>query len=168
MIEPSEAPRIAAAAAVVLLGVGFSLAWLPALRYGGGPALLARVLVTAGVFAMAWDTRGLGGVLGLALTIMGAAAVWQGRPAPEIPRPRRKGIVIGAALTTTLIIAVFRGWWLLDRVPDAAVTPTALVMGAVGALATLAIADRSRVQLREALRDRFAVSYPYSSPPAEG
>lgn len=157
--------RVAAAAAVVLLGVGFSLAWLPALRYGGWPALLARVLVTAGAFAIVWDTRGLGGVLGLALTIMGAMAVWQGQPAPEIPRPRRKGIVAGAAVTAVLIIAPSRGWWLLDRVPEAAVTPVALTLGAIGALATLSIADRSRTHVRDALRDRFAVAYPYPSPP---
>ena len=168
MIEPSEALRVAAAAAVVLAGVGISLAWLPAFRYGGGPALLARALITAGAFEMVWDTRGLGGVLGLALTIMGAAAVWQGQPAPETPRPRRKGIVLGALVTALLIIAASRGWWLLDRVPDAAATPTALALGAMGALGTLSIADRSRIQLREALRDRFAASYPYASPPDGG
>jgi hypothetical protein len=160
VIEPEEVLRVAAAAAVVLAGLGLSLAWSPALRYGAGLALLARLLVTAGALAMVWDARGLGGVLGLALAIMGAAAVWQGQPAPEIPRPRRKGIVIGAAATGLLLVAAARGWWLLDRVPDAAITPTTLALGTIGALATLSIADRSRVQLREALRERFAVRYP--------
>jgi hypothetical protein len=168
VIEPDEAIRVAAAASVVLLGVGISLAWLPAIRYGGGVALLARVLMTVGAFAMVWDTRGLGGVLGLALTIMGALALWQGQPEPEIPRPRRKGIVTGAVVTALLVVASSRGWWLLDRVPEAAVTPTALTLGAIGALATLSIADRSRTQLRDALRDRFAVTYPYPPPPDNG
>jgi hypothetical protein len=166
--EPDEVIRIAAAASVVLLGVGISLAWLPAIRYGGGVALLARVLITVGTFAMVWDTRGLGGVLGLALTIMGGLVVWQGQPEPEIPRPRRKGIVAGAVVTALLVVATSRGWWVLDRVPEAAVTPAALTLGAIGALATLSIADRSRTQLREALRDRFAVSYPYPPSPDEG
>lgn len=163
VIEPSEALRVAAATAVVLIGFGISVAWLPALRYGGGHALLARVLITAGAFAIAWDTRGLGGVLGLALSVMGVAALWQGQPPPEVPRPRRKGIVLGAVFTALLIIAASRSWWWLDRVPDAAATPAALALGAIGALGTLSIADRSRIQLREALRDRFALNYPYRS-----
>jgi hypothetical protein len=37
----------------------------------------------------------------------------------------------------------------------------AWTLGAMGALGTLSIADRSRVHLREALRDRFTVHYPY-------
>jgi len=161
VIEPSEALRVGAAATVILLGVGISLAWLPALRYRGGSAMLARVLITAGAFAVVWDTQGLGGVLGLALTIMGVAALWQGQPPPEIPRPRRKGIVMGAVLTALLVIAPARDWWLLDRVPDGVTAPVAWTLGAIGALGTLSIADRSRVHLREALRDRFTVHYPY-------
>ncbi|HEX6337876.1 MAG TPA: hypothetical protein VFZ85_13030 [Jiangellaceae bacterium] len=166
MIESSEALRVAAAATVVLLGVGISLAWLPALRYAGAAPMLSRILITAGAFSVVWDTRGLGGVLGLALAIMGVAALWQSQPPPEVPRPRRKGIVMGAALTALLVIAPARDWWLLERVPDGATTPVAWALGAIGALGTLSIADRSRVHLREALRDRFTVHYPY--PPASG
>jgi hypothetical protein len=50
---------------------------------------------------------------------------------------------------------------LLERVPDGATAPVAWTLGAIAALGTLSIADRSRVHLREALRDRFTVHYPY-------
>lgn len=157
MLDPDDLLRLAAAAAVALAGVGVTIAWLPAFRYGGGPALMARILVTAGLLAVVWDARGLGGMLGLMLTAMGMMAVWQGQPEPEVPRPRRRGILAGAAATAVVIVAVFEGWWVLDRLPEATVTPTAAVLGAIGGLGTLAIADRSRIRLRDAVRARFGV-----------
>lgn len=160
MIDPADALRVSAAVAVVLVGLGVSIAWLPAFRFGGGAALMARILVTAGLFAILWDTRGLGGVLGFALTAMGAAAIWQGQPEPEVPRPRRKGVVIGAAITALAIIAVVRGWWHFDLIPDRATTTSVLAAGAIGALGTLAVADRSRVRLRDAVRERFYIRGP--------
>ncbi len=155
MIDSDDLLRLAAGAAVTLAGTGVTIAWLPAFRYGGGPALMARVLVTAGLLAVIWDWRGLGGMLGLMLTVLGLMAVWQGQPEPEVPRPRRCGIVAAAVGTALLIVAVFRGWWALGQLPDAVVAPGAAVLGAVGALGTLAIADRSRIRLREAVRIRF-------------
>lgn len=143
--------------AVVLAGLGINLVWLPAFRFGGGPALLARTLVTVGLFAVIWDTRGLGGVLGFALTAMGLAAMWQGQPEPEVPRPRRKGVVIGAVITAIAVVAAVRGWWYFDRIPDRATSATVLAVGAIGTLGTLAVADRSRVRLRDAVRERFYV-----------
>lgn len=160
MIDPTDAFRVSAAIAVVLTGLGVSLAWLSAFRFGGGLALMARILVTVGLFALIWDTRGLGGVLGFALTAMGIAAMWQGQPEPEVPRPRRKGIVIGAIVTAVVVVAAVRGWWHFDRVPDRATTATVLAAAAIGALGTLAVADRSRVRLRDAVRERFYVRGP--------
>ncbi len=163
VIDPVDALRVSAAIAVVLAGLGLSLAWLPALRFGGGPALMARVLVTAGLFAIIWDTRGLGGVLGFALTAMGLAVMWQGQQEPEVPRPRRKGVVIGATMTALAVIAAVRGWWHFDLVPDRATTATVVSLGAIGALGTLAVADRSRVRLRDAIRERFYVRGPITT-----
>ena len=149
--------RLGATAVVALAGVGVIIAWLPAFRYEGGPALMARLLVTAGLLAVIWDTRGLGGLLGLMLTALGSIAVWQAQPEPEVPRPRRRGIVGGAVVTAVIIVAVFEGWWALDGVPEDAVTPAAALLGGIGALGTLAIADRSRIRLRDAVRNRFRV-----------
>lgn len=160
MIDPAEALRVGTAIAVVLIGLGVSLAWLPAFRLGGGAALMARVLVMAGLLALIWDTRGLGGVLGFALTAMGLAAMWQGQPEPEVPRPRRKGVVIGALITALAVIAAVRGWWHFDLIPDRATTAAVLATGTIGALGTLAVADRSRVRLRDAVRERFYVRGP--------
>jgi hypothetical protein len=38
-----------------------------------------------------------------------------------------------------VIVATLRGWWMLDRVPEAARPISALMVGSVAALATLAI-----------------------------
>lgn len=149
--------RLAATAVVALAGIGVIIAWLPAFRYEGGPALMARLLVTAGLLAVVWDTRGLGGLLGLMLTALGSIAVWQAQPEPEVPRPRRRGIVCGAVVTALVIVAVFEGWWALDGIPEDAVTPAAALLGGIAALGTLAIADRSRIRLRDAVRNRFRI-----------
>lgn len=150
----ADALSVAAATSVALAGVGLSVGWLPAFRQEGAAPLTARLLTMAGLVAAIIDLGGLGGVLGLALAAMGIAAMWQSQPPPEVPRPRRKGVVIAAAVTGVAIVAALRGWWLLDGVPDAARPVSALVAGSVGMLATLAIADRARVRLREAVRER--------------
>lgn len=155
VIETADSVQLAAVVSILLAGAGMTIAWLPAFRLAGGVAVLARVLVTAGLCAAVWDMRGLGGVLGLALTAMGVAAVWQGRPVPEVPRPRRTGIVISAVVTGLIVLAVLDGWWLLARLPDTAGLIVALVLGTAGALGTIAIADRSRTRLREAIRHRL-------------
>ena len=99
VIESADALRVSAAAAVALTGVGLCLAWLPALRREGLVCLTARLLTTVGLIAAILDFGGLGGVLGPALAAMGLAAMWQSQPEPEVPRPRRKGIVFASALT---------------------------------------------------------------------
>jgi hypothetical protein len=86
---------------------------------------------------------------------MGFAAMWQSQPEPEVPRPRRKGIVIAAAATGLATFAALRGWSVLGLVPDQARTIAALIAATVGALATIAVADRARVRMREAIRERL-------------
>ena len=157
VIETADAVRVSAAAAVALTGVGLCLAWLPALRREGLVCLTARLLTTVGLIAAILDFGGLGGVLGPALAAMGLAAMWQSQPEPEVPRPRRKGIVIASALTGFAIFAALRGWSVLGLVPAQARVVSALVAGALGGLATIAVGDRSRVRMREALRERLNI-----------
>ena len=153
----ADALRISAAIAVSLTGVGLCLAWLPALRHDGLVPLAARLLTTAGLLAAIIDFGGLGGVLGPALAAMGLAAMWQSQPEPEVPRPHRKGILIAAAATGLGVFAALRGWSAFDLVPAQARMISALVAGTVGALATIAVADRARVRMREAVRERLNI-----------
>jgi hypothetical protein len=157
VIETADAVRVSAAAAVALTGVGLCLAWLPALRREGLVCLTARLLTTVGLIAAILDFGGLGGVLGPALAAMGLAAMWQSQPEPEVPRPRRKGIVVASTLTGLAIFAALRGWSVLDLVPAQARVVSALVAGALGGLATIAVADRARVRMREAVRERLNI-----------
>lgn len=155
MIDAADALRVSAAVAVALTGFGLSLAWLPALRHEGPVGLVARLLTTVGLVAAIVDFGGLGGVLGFALAAMGVAAMWQTQPEPEVPRPRRKGILIASAATGLAIFAALRGWSVLDMVPLQARVISAMVAGTVGALATIAVADRARVRMRDAVRERL-------------
>ena len=157
VIDGADALRVSAAVAVALTGIGLSLAWLPVLRREGPVCLAARLLTTAGLVAAFLDFGGLGGVLGPALAAMGVAAMWQSQPEPEVPRPRRKGILIASAATGLAIFACWRGWSVLEVVPAQARMISGLVAGAVGALATIAVADRARVRLREAVRERLNI-----------
>jgi hypothetical protein len=116
---------------------------------------VARLLLTAGLVAAILDLGGLGGVLGLGLAAMAATAMWQSQPAPEVPRPRRKGILVAAGVSGFLIAAALRGWWLFEQVPDQARPVAAVVVGSTAGLATLAAADRSRVRMRDAVRERL-------------
>jgi hypothetical protein len=155
LIDPADGLRVSVAVAVALIGAGLCLAWLPALRHEGLVCMTARLLTTVGLVAAIVDLGGLGGVLGPALAAMGLAAMWQSQPEPEVPRPRRKGIVIAAAATGLAIFAALRGWSILDLVPAEARMISALVAAALGALATVAVADRARVRMREAVRERL-------------
>jgi hypothetical protein len=157
VIETADAVRVSAAAAVALTGVGLCLAWLPALRREGLVCLTARLLTTVGLIAAILDFGGLGGVLGPALAAMGLAAMWQSQPEPEVPRPRRKGIVVASTLTGLAIFAALQGRSVLDLVPAQARVVSALVAGALGGLATIAVADRARVRMREAVRERLNI-----------
>jgi len=157
VIDSAEALRVSAGVAVALTGVGLCLAWLPALRHDGLVCLAARLLTTVGFVAAILDFGGLGGVLGPALAAMGLAAMWQSQPAPEVPRPRRKGILIASFATGLAIFATLRGWSVLGLVPDQARMISAMIAGTVGVLATVAVADRARVRMREALRERLNI-----------
>ncbi|HSK54839.1 MAG TPA: hypothetical protein VK908_06255 [Jiangellales bacterium] len=151
VLEGLDVTRVAVALSLLLVGGGLSIAWLPVVRVEGWTSMFPRVLVFAGLAAAVLDGIGLGTVLGLALAALGVVAGWQARPAPDLPRPGRAGIVAAAVVTGLLVVAVDRGWWLLGSVPEVARVWVALGLAAVGALATLAIADRERVRLREAL-----------------
>ena len=151
VLEGLDVTRVAVALSLVLIGGGLSVAWLPVVRVEGWTSMFPRVLVFAGLAAAVLDGIGLGTVLGLALAALGAVAGWQARPPTDLPRPGRAGIVAAALVSGLLVIAADRGWWFLDAVPDVARVWVSLGLGAVGALATLAIADRERVHFREAL-----------------
>jgi len=155
MIDTGDALRIAGAAAVGLSGIGLGIAWLPALRHEGAATAVARLLLTAGLVAAILDLGGLGGVLGLGLAATAATAMWQSQPAPEVPRPRRKGILVAAGVSGLLIAAALRGWWLFEQVPDQARPVAAVLVGSTAGLATLAAADRSRVRMRDDVRERL-------------
>ncbi|HSK26685.1 MAG TPA: hypothetical protein VK894_07235 [Jiangellales bacterium] len=155
MLEGLDVTRAAIALTLLLGGIGLTVAWLPVVRVEGLTSLFPRLLVFAGLAAVVLDGGvGLGAVLGLALVALGVAAGWQARPAPETPRPRRTGILVAAVVSGVLVVAADRGWWLLGQVPDVAVSWVALGLGGVGALATLAVADRERVRYRERLLRR--------------
>ena len=66
------------------------------------------------------------------------------------------GVIIAALITALVMLAAMRGWWLFGRVPDDVRPVVALALGGVAALGTLAIADRSRIKMRDAVRERFA------------
>ncbi|HEX6196248.1 MAG TPA: hypothetical protein VFZ37_10065 [Jiangellaceae bacterium] len=156
MIESLDTMTVVAIVGVSLAVIGLTIAWLPGLRYSGIVTLAARLLIGAGLLSVVLDSRGLGVILGLGLTALGALAAWEGRPAPEVPRPRRKGVIIAALITALVMLAAMRGWWLFGRVPDDVRPVVALALGGVAALGTLAIADRSRIKMRDAVRERFA------------
>lgn len=150
MFDTGQLLPLIATGVLVLIGLGSCLAWLPARRLD--PAgLPARIFVTAGLALAVVDTPGLGSVLGLSLAAMGALVMWQGQPAPHVPRPRRAGVV-GAAVTGGLAtLATAESWGPLGQIPDELHAVATAVVAAVTALAALAVADRSRVTLREKL-----------------
>lgn len=156
MLSTDDALQLVMAGVVVLAGLCLTIVWIPARRqYPGG--FPARAFVTIGLFAVVWDPWGLG-VLGGVLTGMGMAIWWSGRPEPELPRPRRAGLSVAAAITGVLVLAMIRGWGPLDGIPDQVRAVATLFVGGVGVMGTLAIADRSRVTFRDALRRRLSSS----------
>ncbi|WP_157552970.1 hypothetical protein [Jiangella gansuensis] len=166
MFDADHSLRLVMAGVVLLIGISCSIAWLPATRRD--PAgLPARGFGTAGAIMAIADWGGVGSVLGLSLAAMGVLIGWEGQPPPEMPRPRRGGLVTAAVVTGLVTLATFDGWGPLSRMPDELRAVAALVVGVTGALATVAIADRSRVRLREAIRRRFGPPVPQrSAPPA--
>ncbi len=139
--------------AVVLIGLGLSIAWIPATRYDPG-GLPARLFVTVGVVAAVADPRGLGIVLGIALAVLGVLMWWESQPAPEVPRPRVRGLVVAALVTAAAVLATVVGWGPFGRLPESVRLVVALGIAGAGAIGTLAVADRTRVVLRDAIRRR--------------
>lgn len=151
--------QVAIAAVIGLIGLCTVLAWLPATRRDP-TGLATRVFITVGLCAAILDDRGLGTVLGLALAAMGVMVSWEGQPAPEVPRPRRRGFYVAAVLAGAATYGTVEGWGPLDRIPADGRPVAALFVGLVAVLATLAIADRSRVTFRDRLRRRFSTPTP--------
>jgi hypothetical protein len=145
--------QIVISGAVVLVGLGSSIAWIPATRYDPG-GLPARLFITAGVVAAVADPGGLGTVLGIALTALGIFVWWESQPAPEIPRPRLRGLVVAALVTATAVLGTLIGWGPFDRLPESLRLVVALGIAGAGTIGTLAVADRTRVVLRDAIRRR--------------
>ncbi|PSL01073.1 hypothetical protein CLV30_1158 [Haloactinopolyspora alba] len=154
MFDTDDVYRLLIAGVVLLVGVGSCLAWISAGRRDpAGPA--ARVFMTVGLVMAALDFGGVGAVLGLSLAALGGLVAWEGQPDPEVPRPRRGGIVVAAAITGLATLAMIEGFGPLASVPEEARAVATVVVASTGALGTLAVADRARVTLRDALRRRF-------------
>lgn len=154
MIASADAVRMTAVSVVALIGLGVCVAWLPAWR-SNPEGLPARLFIAAGVASAIADLGGVGSLLGIALALLGVLAWWEARPAPEQPRPQLLGLTVAALATGLATFAVLKGWGPLDRMPDEVRAVAALGVGAAGVLGTFAVADRSRVRLREATRRRF-------------
>jgi multisubunit Na+/H+ antiporter MnhB subunit len=158
MLPTEDAVQIVGAGVIVLVALCLSIAWLPARRrYPGG--YWARLFFTAGLATVIWDPTGVG-VVGAVLAAMGVAVWWAGRPEPELPRPRRRGIVVASILTGLVALAVTFGWGALDRIPEELRGVATVVAAGVCVLGTLAIADRARVTFRDDLRRRLRATNP--------
>ncbi|NED93785.1 hypothetical protein G1H11_00460 [Phytoactinopolyspora alkaliphila] len=152
MLPTEDAVQIIGAGVVVLVALCLSIAWLPARRrYPGGYP--ARLFFTTGLATVVWEPTGIG-VVGAVLAAMGVAVWWAGRPEPELPRPRRRGIIIASVLTGVVAVAVTYGWGMLGRIPEELRGVTTVIAAGVCILGTLAIADRARVTFRDSLRRR--------------
>ncbi|HEY9411543.1 MAG TPA: hypothetical protein VIP77_18330 [Jiangellaceae bacterium] len=154
MPDTADALQYVISGVIVLFGVGACVAWIPATRHDPG-GLPARVFLTVGLVTTVFDVGGLGMVLGLALVAMGLMVWWESQPEPEVPRPHLLGLLVAAGFTGLAVLATVLGWGPLGRVPEQVRMVAALVIGGAGALGTLAVADRARVRLRDALRRRF-------------
>src|SRR5690625_5626141 len=93
VFEGLSAIQVTVAAVIGLIGLSTCLAWLPATRRDP-TGLPTRIFVTVGICAAVLDYDGIGAVLGLSLAAMGLLVMWEGLPAPEVPRPRRRGFYV--------------------------------------------------------------------------
>lgn len=155
MFDTGQTLPLIVAGVILLVGVTSCIAWLPALRYDHA-GMPARIFITAGLIVTVLDAGGLGSVLGLSLTAMGGLVAWEGQPAPEVPRPRRRGLFTAAVITGLATLGILTGWWSFGRIPEEVRAVIALVVAATGVLTTVTVADRARTTLREAISRRFA------------
>jgi len=154
VLDSGDSLRIVVIGVFALLSVATLVAWLPGVRYDptGVPA---RIFMALGAGVMISDISGAGGVLGLCLGLMGALMWWEGQPPPEVPRPLLLGVLLATLATGVAMLAALEGWSGFGRIPDEGRAAVAVAIGGAGVLGTLAVADRSRVQLRDAIRRRF-------------
>lgn len=154
VLDFGDALRIVIAGVVALVGIGASIAWSPAARFDR-MVIPARLFIAAGVATAVFDPTGVGAVLGAGLAGIGILMWWQTQPEPAVPRPQLLGVFLTAIVTGVVTLVVLNGWGAFNRVPEAGRGAAGVAVGAVGALSTLAVADRARIRLRDAIRRRF-------------
>lgn len=155
VLDSEDPLRLVVLGVFALLAVATVVAWLPGIRYDptGVPA---RIFMALGAGVLISDFDGVGLVLGLCLALMGALMWWEGQPPPEVPRPLLLGVLLATLATGVAMLAALDGWSAFGRIPEEARAAVAVAIGGAGLLGTLAVADRSRVRLRDAIRRRFA------------
>lgn len=154
VLDSGDSLRLVVLGVFALLSAATLVAWLPGIRFDptGVPA---RIFMALGAGIMISDFDGVGAVLGLCLALMGALMWWEGQPPPEVPRPLLLGVLLATLATGIAMLAALDGWSAFGRIPEEARPAVAVGIGAAGLLGTLAVADRSRVRLRDAIRRRF-------------
>ncbi|AYY12820.1 hypothetical protein EF847_08945 [Actinobacteria bacterium YIM 96077] len=153
MVSFGDALQLMCAGVVTLITLSSVIAWLPA-RSHCPDCLSGRLFIGIGTIALILDPGGVG-VLGAILAAMGIAIWWAGQPVPEIPRPRQQGLLITSLIAGLVTLMALRGWGPLGDIPEQARIVVAPFVAAVGALGTLAVADRARVTYRDELRRRL-------------
>jgi hypothetical protein len=143
-----DAIRLGFILAAVLAVVGIGIAWLPLTVHRGGVPILPRLVMGAGILAVVFFGFDVGAMLGAGAAILGAIATWDTRPPADTPRPDRMQIIITAALTGAGVCAALAGWIPLVNRTEVLRLVTALVLGFLGMLGTLAVADHERNKLR--------------------
>lgn len=148
MIATSDALRLGLITAAVLAVLGLGIAWLPLTAHRGGLPILPRLVMAAGVLSVVFFGFDIGAMLGAGAAVLGGLASWDTRPPADAPRPQRVAIIVVATATGCAVAVALAGW-----VPLAGTEVLRLVaavaLGAVGTLATLAVADRERSRLRD-------------------
>ena len=143
-----DALRLGFILAAVLCVVGLGIAWLPLTVHRGGVPILPRLVMGAGILAVLFFGFDVGSMLGAGVAILGAIASWDTRPPADTPRPDRAQIIVVAAFTGVAVAASLAGWIPLVNRTEVLRLLTAMVLGFIGTLGTLAVADHERNKLR--------------------
>jgi hypothetical protein len=143
-----DAARLGFILAAVLAVIGIGIAWLPLTVHRGGVPILPRLVMGAGILAVVFFGFDVGAMLGAGAAILGAIASWDTRPPADTPRPNRTQIIVTAAVTGLGVCAALAGWIPLVNRTEVLRLMTALIVGFLGTLGTLALADHERNKLR--------------------
>lgn len=153
VLESGDALRIVVMGVVALIGIGASVAWIPAFKFD--PMVIPARLFLAVTVIIITIGNPVTVVLGIALAALAVRLWWRTQAIPEVPRPHLLGVVMISLATGAVAFAALIGWSSFGRLPDAGHGVAAVFVAAVGSLGVLAAADRSRVRLRDAIRRRF-------------